>query len=95
MDSEDRSALTKGLLILAGIVLYLVLMPVACTSPSTAQRTLEENGYTHVQLTGYRWFVCDSHDAFSTGFTAISPAGKPVSGAVCAGWFKGNTIRFD
>lgn len=95
MDKDDAKTILKGFLILAGIVLYIILMPMACTSPVTAQKTLEDNGYTHVQTTGYRWFTCDNHDLFSTGFTAVSPSGKPVSGAVCSGLFKGNTIRFD
>lgn len=65
------------------------------TQPDKSQRILEGQGYTRVEITGYRFFACDDHDTFSTGFKAISPAGHEVTGVVCAGFLKKSTIRLD
>lgn len=66
-----------------------------CTDEETARRVLENNGYKNVEITGYRYFMRSDTDMFSTGFVATSPNGSRVSGAVCSGYFKGATIRFD
>jgi hypothetical protein len=61
-----------------------------------ATEVLEAQGYTQVQITGYRWFIGDKGDFYHTGFKAKSPNGTPISGAVTKGLlFKGATIRFD
>jgi hypothetical protein len=78
-------------------VLVLAVFLTGCgilTEPQAATKVLEDQGYTHIQITGYRWFTCGD-DTFSTGFMAINSAGHEVTGVVCAGWMKGNTIRFD
>ena len=78
-------------------LLGVCLLTLGCgsfTEPETASKVLESQGYTHIQITGYRYFIC-GNDTFSTGFKAVSPTGQEVSGAVCAGWMKGHTIRFD
>jgi hypothetical protein len=74
--------------------LSLILLT-ACTSPVDARRVLEQQGYTEVKTGGYGWFTCDEKDTFSTKFTAKSPNGTYVSGVVCSGLLKGNTIRFN
>lgn len=78
--------------------LFLALM-FSCTNSDRARRTLEDQGFTNVTLTGYS-FSCAGHDSTCTGFTAMSPfVGRNVSGAVGCGYggcsFKGCTIRFD
>lgn len=85
----------------AGIVMMLVLLlliyfiaPAACTSPATTHRILEQQGYTNIKTTGYKWFKCGD-DGFSTGFEATNPQGKRVSGVVCGGWMKADTVRLD
>jgi len=78
-------------------VLFLASVMTACSSftePDQAATVLYNQGYTHITLTGYRWFVC-GQDSFSTGFRATSPAGKEVSGAVCSGWNSGYIVRLD
>jgi hypothetical protein len=75
--------------------LFLLLALTGCTHESTARRVLEDNGYTDIKITGYRFMMCGKDDSFSTGFEATSPAKKRVTGAVCEGWTKGATIRFD
>lgn len=65
------------------------------THEKSAIETLQNNGYTDITITGWRPFMKSDSDLFSTGFVAISPNGNTVSGAVCGGLLKGNTIRFD
>lgn len=72
-----------------------LLLLSACTDPDTARRVLAENGYTDIQIGGYAAWSCSEGDDYATEFTATSPVGRPVRGAVCSGWFKGATIRFD
>lgn len=62
---------------------------------SSVARILQASGYRDVHLTGYRMFSCSDDDFFRVGFTAVSPTGQPISGAVCRGVFKGHTIRLD
>lgn len=66
-----------------------------CTSSNDTHRALEGAGYTDVDITGYRLFGCAREDQFHTGFSAIGPSGKRVTGVVCSGWLKGSTIRTD
>ena len=93
--SDEPRILSKGLAVIILVVLIYLFIPWACQSPDSAKRVLEENGYTHIEITGYRWFACDEKDTFSTGFRATNAAGKPISGVVCSGLFKKSTIRFD
>ena len=87
----------RGFLIIAGFfaVYLLLILSGSCCKPEEAKALLESQGFTQVEITGYRWLMCSEDDAFSDGFVAISAAGQRVSGAVCRGFFKGSTIRFD
>lgn len=67
----------------------------ACTKPDDTKRVLSDNGYTNIEITGYRMFKCDEKDTFCTGFSATSPIGKRVTGAVGSGIMKAYTIRLD
>lgn len=65
-----------------------------CTAPGKAQKALEAQGYTDIQLGGYSWAACSDDDTFSTAFEATSPSGQEnTKGAVCCGLLKGCTIR--
>jgi hypothetical protein len=77
------------------ILIGLVLLLGACSDAPTAERVLSQNGYRDIKITGYAVFYCGRDDTYSTGFTATSPSGVPVKGAVCSGWGKGATIRFE
>jgi len=79
-------------LLLLGLVFVLFWTP---TDPEGTTRLLQTQGYTNIQITGYRYWIKDDKDRYSTGFIATSPNGSIVSGAVTKGWFKGQTIRFD
>lgn len=72
-----------------------VLLSSGCTKPVESERVLKQNGYKDVEITGYKMFSCSDKDTFSTGFKATSVNGSKVSGTVCSGLFKGNTIRLD
>ena len=72
-----------------------VLMLSGCSDAGKATQTLKNQGYTNISTDGYAWFMCSEQDTFATKFYATSPNGTRVSGAVCSGFLKGNTIRFD
>jgi hypothetical protein len=76
------------------VVCGLVLLG-GCTDPNSARKILDNNGYEDINMTGYRLLMCGEDDFYSTGFQATSVKGVKVSGAVCSGFFKGSTIRFD
>ena len=52
-------------------------------------------GYKNVSTGGYSFFSCGNGDTFATKFNAIDQTGKAVSGTVCSGLLKGNTVRLD
>jgi hypothetical protein len=99
MESEFESSGTYnvyfGVIMKKFLIIAAVVLLSACTNTTKAERVLNENGYTDIQMTGYSMFGCDKNDSFSDGFKAKSPSGKTVTGVVCSGWFKGSTIRFD
>lgn len=67
----------------------------ACTDGPNAIRVLKAQGYTDIEMTGYRYGMGGEGDTYVTGFRAKSPAGVEVTGAVCSGFLKGSTIRLD
>lgn len=77
----------KILIVIAALALS------ACSDAPGATKALLDAGYKNIQTTGYSAFSCGEHDSYSTGFTAVGPTGRPVAGVVCAGVFKGETIR--
>lgn len=75
--------------------LFAVAALAACTDSDGAEHALTQLGLTDIQITGFRLFGCDEKDTFHTGFTATGQTGERVSGVVCSGLLKGNTVRFD
>lgn len=68
----------------------------ACIDDQSTRRVLTQQGYSDIEITGYRWFGCSKDDWYHTGFKAKSSSGLDLTGVVCEGmFFKGNTIRFD
>lgn len=76
------------------LITAAALLLSACSDEPGTRRHLADHGYTNIKTTGYEWFGCSKGDGWATGFTALSPAGKTVTGVVCSGWLKGATIRF-
>jgi len=75
------------------LVLLAALLLCGCTDPKGTKEALEGQGYTKVTVGGYATFSCGDDDDFATTFEAINPVGKPVTGVVCTGFFKGATVR--
>lgn len=77
-------------------ILALALLLSSCTDGKNAERVLTAQGFTDIEITGYRWFGCGDEDEFHTGFRAKSIVSKQsINGVYCSGWFKAGTIRFD
>lgn len=82
-------------LLLAVVIITWVVVTAGCTDEAGTRRALEGAGYTSIELTGHEWTTC-GNDETCTGFEAIGPTGKRVSGAVGCGYTgcsKGCTIR--
>lgn len=78
------------------VVVAAALLLSACTDKKGATEALESSGLKPVDVGGYAWLSCDTDsDVFATKFTAVNATGQTVSGAVCSGWFKGKTIRYN
>lgn len=87
----------KCLIVILSVISLIILL-IFCafhTQPDKATKLLTDAGYTKIEITGTRFFMCSSDDDFATGFKAESSKGKKLSGAVCSGILKGATIRFD
>jgi hypothetical protein len=67
------------------------------TKESANYRVLRQQGYKNIKLGNFPIFRCGASDDMflSNTFTAISPYGEVVSGAVCTAFLKGRTIRID
>lgn len=76
-------------------IILIALLLAGCTNADRALPALQAAGYSNIQFTGYSWFSCSEDDFFATGFAAKGSNGQPVEGTVCAGMFKGQTIRLD
>lgn len=66
----------------------------ACTSQNTAYQAADNLGFKQINVGFTSIFGCGKHEFFGRSFTAININGKPVSGVVCSGLFKGATVRF-
>ena len=96
MKTSVIEKLTVGTIASAFVVILLFGGSKACTRPNDARRVLEQQGFSNVEITGWRPFMAGKDDAVSTGFEATAPNGERVTGAVTGGFiFKGATIRFD
>jgi hypothetical protein len=84
---------TRAIAFISAIALAASLS--ACTAPDRALRVLQDAGYSDITIAGYAWAACSEDDTFATRFSATGPSGRPASGAVCSGLFKGATIRLD
>lgn len=78
---------------IAVVLMAAAVLTSGCTKPDAARAALASAGYADIQTKGYSWFSCGRDDTFATEFVAKGPSGIPVEGAVCAGLFKGSTIR--
>jgi rhodanese-related sulfurtransferase len=79
-------------------ILLSVLIILLCScgvNINKGTKVLESMGYTNIKIGSYAFFGCDKNDTFASNFTATGVNGKPVSGALCSGFFKNITVRLD
>ena len=81
--------------IIFSLILAYIIFAVTATDEAGTIRVLTEAGYTTIETQGKNYLSCSTGDVYATNFTAISPSGHQVTGVVCSGFFKGNTIRLD
>ncbi len=77
------------------IALSVAVLSGCGVNPQSATNAAEAQGLTDFKVTGYSFFGCGNEDMFKSSFTAIGANGKPISGVVCSGMFKGVTFRFN
>lgn len=66
----------------------------ACAPPTGEMRAaVEDFGFSDVEIQGVAWWGCSKDDTFERKWTALTAAGRPVSGVVCGGFGKGWTVR--
>lgn len=93
-----RSKLEKG--VLAGLFAATLgvagLNLVGLEDRDGAMTALQDDGrFTQIEVGGRDSFSCGNGDLYRTHFTALNQNNKKVEGTVCAGIFKGSTIRLD
>ena len=69
------------------VLLLIPFLLVGCYDPDTATAVLSDSGYTDVHTFGYSFNACPENYVYSTAFTAYTPSGKLVKGAVCSNIF--------
>ena len=79
------------------LLIGLLALPLAAcsVSPTDAERALHAMGIKQVKMGGYAFFGCGEKDTFKSTFEGVGADGQRVTGVVCAGLFKGTTVRFD
>ncbi len=98
---RGESALELVLTLVAlGVVYGIALIFAASISPERAVRTMEAQGYSEVHVIDKNilfvgWRGCSGGDAARFIVTGKNSAGKSTQVYVCAGYFKGGTIRVD
>jgi hypothetical protein len=79
------------------LVLTILMFLASCTSPDKARKTLEDEGYSHIQIGGWSPYGCahgEGGDSTCTKFEARGPSGRKVRGEVGCGYLlKGCTVR--
>lgn len=90
---EDYILTWCGLAVIICIV--IVTRIGGCSDPEGTERVLRQQGFTEVEVTGWRPLSASKGDVYSTGFRAKAPNGESVTGAVTSGFWKGHTVRLD
>lgn len=80
-------------------LVLVIAVTFSCTNSDRARSTLEAQGFTNIEITGYSWNGCADSDSTCTGFRAVGPSGRVVEGAVGCGQIqgcgKGCTVRIN
>lgn len=89
----DSVVAVIGLVVIVSVA--IVTRMGGCSDPEGVKRVLRQQGFTEVEVTGWRPFSASKGDMYSTGFRAKAPNGESVTGAVTSGFWKGHTVRLD
>jgi hypothetical protein len=93
---EDKTLASVVVAMVIGVFFLMMAAEKGCSDGDTASAVLRHAGYTGINTTGFEYGSCGRDDQQCTGFTATSPSGANVRGAVGCGWyFKGCTIRIE
>ncbi|MBB5277764.1 hypothetical protein HNR26_003853 [Rhizobium rosettiformans] len=95
MPRITRNSAFRALSVCALAVVGAGLLTSCGVNPRNATSALEAQGLKDVKIGSYSFFGCGRDDTFASNFSAIGANGKPVTGTVCQGLFKGTTVRFD
>jgi len=76
------------------LVLMCIVLMAGCTAPDRSRETLDNSGFTNIEIGGWAGLSCSDGDTYKTKFSATNPNGKRVTGVVCCGMMKGCTVRF-
>lgn len=82
-------------LIVSVFLLMVLVCMFGCTNAKDANRALNAEGFTNIEVTGYNFLACSQDDFYHTGFIATNSQGNRIKGTVCSGiFFKNATIRY-
>lgn len=82
------------LVILGGLLFGIGSCSNGCVADeSQVRNVLQDEGYSNIQLKGYKWFACSEDDWTHEEFSATNINGRLVRGTVCCGIFKDCTVR--
>jgi hypothetical protein len=81
---------------MVAVPIGLIVTKGGLVKPQETEQFLRNQGYTHINITGWKPLNTSKNDFYSTGFQAKNPQGHWVNGTVTEGlFFKGKTIRFN
>ena len=95
VDKQENGLVVFVIVAALLLLVFIIGSNGGLSDPKAATRVLTEQGYTEIEITGWKPALAGHGETYSTGFKAKSPVGMPVSGAVTSGANKGHTIRFD
>ncbi|MEM9103952.1 MAG: hypothetical protein AAGB12_16710 [Pseudomonadota bacterium] len=77
------------------LVLTFVFLASACTDANRTMSVLEKNGFSEIEILGFRSAGCPSNFDFSTEFRAKDKNGDIQTGVVCSGRFPETILKVD
>ena len=79
---------------LAAVLMGLLIAVCGCEDADRARQTLEDYGFTDINVGGYDAWSCGDDYTFSNSFEATNANRRRVKGTVCCGYLKGCTVKF-
>lgn len=79
---------------LAVVLIGFLFAWCGCEDADRARETLENYGFTNIDVGGWEPWSCGDDYTFVNSFTATNSQKRRVSGVVCCGYLKGCTVKF-